>query len=166
MSSSKIIYFYSHHGDLGYLSNFYPCFFKETSSSEYTYNCSEQFFMKKKQELFDSNNKILSQSILSETNPSNIKIYGRKVCNYNDKEWERVRYDIMYTALILKFSQNPNLLKKLLETGSSILVEASPYDGIWGIKQKYFNGITDKDWKGQNLLGKCLMEVRSKLITF
>ena len=45
-------------------------------------------------------------------------------------------------------------------------VEASPSDGIWGIKM----GIKDKgvlderNWKGQNLLGKALTEVRSKLV--
>ena len=65
----------------------------------------------------------------------------------------------------LKFSQNPHLRNYLINTGNRILVEASPYDRIWGI------GISEKDavqetpnnWRGLNLLGFALMEVRDRL---
>lgn len=45
------------------------------------------------------------------------------------------------------------------------LVEASPYDGIWGIKM----GVDDpeirnpKAWKGENLLGEILTKLRDSL---
>ena len=68
----------------------------------------------------------------------------------------------MTLALYAKFSQNPDLKAKLVATGEKVLVEASPNDKIWGI------GLRPNDpnvqdptlWKGENLLGKCLMVVR------
>ena len=56
----------------------------------------------------------------------------------------------------------------LLNTNSRILVEASPVDIIWGI------GLTKEsessknvyDWRGLNLLGFVLMEVRDLLKEF
>lgn len=71
----------------------------------------------------------------------------------------------VYTGNLLKFSQNEELKQKLLDTENKILVEASPYDKIWGIGLS----VSDKDfynpilWKGENLLGKILMKVRNTL---
>ena len=50
----------------------------------------------------------------------------------------------------------------LLNTGTRVLVEASPYDKIWGIglsadQENIENPLT---WNGENLLGFALMEVR------
>lgn len=65
----------------------------------------------------------------------------------------------------LKFSQNEKLKEFLLSTDNKIIVEASPYDAIWGIGMLE----TDRDaqnpllWKGENLLGFALMEVRNEL---
>ncbi|OAQ81364.1 hypothetical protein VFPBJ_03948 [Purpureocillium lilacinum] len=56
-----------------------------------------------------------------------------------------------------------SLREMLLATGEREIVEASPYDSIWGI------GFTERDAEGmrehwgENLLGKALMEVRSEL---
>ena len=64
-----------------------------------------------------------------------------------------------------KFGQNPKLKEFLLSTGDSILVEASPYDKIWGIgldRETALKG-TVGQWKGENLLGCALMEVRDWL---
>ncbi len=64
-----------------------------------------------------------------------------------------------------KFSQNDVLLTYLLSTTPRVLVEASPRDSVWGI------GISERDllasrpseWKGLNLLGFALMDVRERL---
>jgi len=68
-------------------------------------------------------------------------------------------------ANLAKFSQNPQLKAFLLGTGSRILVEASPVDKIWGIGLAQDNPAAEnpKQWKGLNLLGFALMEVRQQL---
>jgi ribA/ribD-fused uncharacterized protein len=53
----------------------------------------------------------------------------------------------------------------LLNTGNGILVEAAPKDFRWGVGLKQNDPrITDpRQWKGTNLLGKALMDVRTGL---
>lgn len=69
----------------------------------------------------------------------------------------------MKTGLIEKFSQNPDLKKALVRTGDAILVEASPFDKIWGIGISAKDAQKNKPWEGENLLGKALMEVRDNI---
>ena len=66
---------------------------------------------------------------------------------------------------ILKFSQNEELCHYLVGTNSKILVEASPYDKVWGIgMRKNAEGVLVPDnWKGQNMLGFALMDTRERL---
>lgn len=54
-------------------------------------------------------------------------------------------------------------MKRLLETSDKTIVEASPYDKIWGIglKKEAAVKIPEAQWPGENLLGKALMVVRS-----
>jgi ribA/ribD-fused uncharacterized protein len=51
----------------------------------------------------------------------------------------------------------------LLETGDRELVEASPFDRIWGIGFGEKNAGAHRHRWGQNLLGKALMSVRERL---
>jgi ribA/ribD-fused uncharacterized protein len=72
--------------------------------------------------------------------------------------------DYVLEGNLAKFTQNPGLQKMLLDTGNKVLVEASPYDTICGIglsEEDARNGVT---WRGQNLLGNMLIEVRSQII--
>ena len=64
-----------------------------------------------------------------------------------------------------KFSQNPELWEVLKATGNRILVEASPRDRIWGIGMGKSNPEAENpfQWKGTNLLGFALTEVRDLL---
>ena len=73
--------------------------------------------------------------------------------------------DIVVEGNKAKFGQNPELKEYLLSTDDAILVEASPYDKIWGIGLDRDTAINGKveDWKGENLLGCALMEVRDYL---
>ena len=64
-----------------------------------------------------------------------------------------------------KFSQNPDIKEFLLSTRDAIIAEASPYDNIWGIgldREQALKG-TVEQWKGENLLGCVLMDVRDWL---
>lgn len=159
---SNMLFFFSPYGKKGYLSNFYPSKFTVECVE---YNCTEQFFMKMKQEFFDPNNKKLAALILSETDPKQIKKYGRMVGNYNDIMWSKTRYNVMCDALKHKFTQNKNLKQLLLDTKNLFIAEASPYDKIWGIglSEDTARSTYCDEWPGSNLLGQALMDTREYL---
>ena len=127
------------------------------------YCCMEQYMMAGKARLF-GDSEILAE-ILSENRPDAIKKLGRRVRNFDSDVWKAHKYDIVVEGNLCKFSQNPGLREFLLSTGNSILVEASPFDCIWGIglKESDPRAQDPLQWKGQNLLGFALTEVRSHL---
>jgi ribA/ribD-fused uncharacterized protein len=162
METDKEIYFYNLQNNFDYMSNFYKTNFLDINCIKYC--CSEQYFMYNKCKTFDPNNNILLESILNEKSASKIKLYGRKVQNYNDIIWKEKRYNIMLEALRLKFNQNEIIKQKLINTQPKILFEASKNDKIWGIGFYAKDAIkVDKNKFGENLLGKALMEIRSEL---
>jgi len=166
METNDKIMFYSHGGTYGYLSNFYQSNFIDDNVE---YNCSEQYFMKKKQELFDPTNISLANNILTNNIPAEIKKFGRQVKNYNENIWNTMRYDIMKNGLRLKFTQNLDIKQKLINTNSKKLFEASPYDRIWGtgynaVDTLHFIEKNEGYKLGTNLLGKALEEIRNELI--
>lgn len=156
------IYFYGQNNVYGFMSNFYRCKFVDNDGI--VYNCTEQYFMYKKCMIFEPDNLELKNSILTETLPSKIKAYGRKVKNYNEVTWNSIREQVMYDANKLKYTQNNNLKDKLLQTGNKNLYEASKSDKIWGIGYSSIDAQNiDKKYYGQNLLGKILMKLRDEL---
>lgn len=128
------------------------------------YCCMEQYMMAEKARLF-KDDEILEQ-ILKSNNPKQIKELGRKIKNFNEDVWKRIRYSIILNGNFAKFLQNEELMEFLLQTKNKVLVEASPYDRIWGIGMSVDNKNINNPllWKGQNLLGFALMEVRDELI--
>ncbi len=82
------------------------------------------------------------------------KRMGRKVNLRSD--WEAVKVDIMEEVVREKFLQNPDLLKKLVDTGDAELVEGNGWhDTFWGVDQN--------TGEGENHLGLILMKLRSEL---
>lgn len=141
-------------------SNFYHCSFEFKGLS---FKSSEQAFMFCKARHFGDTSSITK--ILEATTPKEAKKLGREVNGFDNTEWEKVRYQYMVEVLVAKFEQNDRLKKQLLSTGEKELVEASPYDKQWGIGIHWEDEAAfDKtNWKGLNLLGKALMEVRTTL---
>lgn len=85
-------------------------------------------------------------------NPSKAKALGRKVTLRED--WDEVKTDVMEGIVRNKFTQNPDLGRKLVETGDAYLEEGNWWgDKIWGVC----------DGVGENRLGKILMKVREEL---
>ena len=127
------------------------------------YCCVEQYLMAKKAQLFEDNQAY--NAIMDNDDPKVIKALGRKVKKFNEMVWSEYKYQIALNGNYAKFMQNQKLKEFLLATGDKIIVEASPYDAIWGIKMSQTNkGIQNpNNWKGENLLGFALMEVRSEI---
>ncbi len=116
--------------------------------------------MAEKAALFDDQE--IRAQVLQAPTPNAAKALGRKVRGFNDQRWLQHRYDIVVRANQAKFSQNPELDEFLMRTGSRIIVEASPVDAIWGIglAQDHADVNDPNLWKGLNLLGFALMQVR------
>ena len=123
----------------------------------------EQYMMAEKAKLFNDSETL--NLIMDEIDQKTIKDLGRMVKNFNSNIWDENKYNIVLKGNFAKFSQNNNLKEFLLSTNDSIIVEASPYDKVWGIgmKQDDKNILDVSKWKGENLLGFALMEVRDML---
>lgn len=139
-------------------SNFYRRPFRYKG---YNLQFSEQGFMLEKALLFDPSK---VDAIARATQPDKAKALGREVQNYDDAVWSSVRYDKMVEVLRAKFTE-PFMRDILLRTGDRIIVEASPYDRIWGVGLDVEDAciLDEKNWQGQNLLGEALMDVRAEL---
>lgn len=148
----QVIKFFGTKGPYGCFSNFAAHAFFDSKGVKY--ECSEQYFMKKKQELFDPHNNDIAKAIMCANNPKLIKKLGRKVKNFDAEVWDNNKYEVMMSALLLKFSQNSNICQMLLDTNDAYIEEASPFDYVWG---------TGQNGKGCNLLGQALMETREIL---
>lgn len=140
------------------LSNWYPSNFVDSEKNR-SYVNMEQSMMCGKADLFEPS---MVEVILNTKNPSDIKKKGREIKNFNDKVWNEKCRDIVTKGCYLKFSQNPQLKNYLLSTGNRLIVEASPYDKIWGIGLTAVNAKNVKMdlWPGKNYLGECLMKAR------
>lgn len=105
------------------------------------------------------------RQIMAESDPRKIKALGRKVTPFDGGVWDEVKHTLIVNGNYAKFTQNEELRQFLLATGDSLLVEASPYDTIWGIGLGAENSeIHDPaQWRGDNLLGFALMEVRDEI---
>ncbi|KIX20628.1 hypothetical protein SY27_12050 [Flavobacterium sp. 316] len=127
------------------------------------YKTAEHWMMAKKAELFGDNG-VLEKILLCKS-PAEAKKLGREVRNYDNETWLANRFQIVKEGNFYKFSQDQDLKQFLLSTNERVIVEASPVDPIWGIGM----ASDDKDcnnpekWKGLNLLGFALMEVRDEL---
>ena len=136
---------------------------KQMTIDNITYNCCEQYMMAEKARLFEDD--VTLKKILGAKTPKEQKALGRAVKGFNEKTWKKNRYRIVVEATRAKFTQHEDMKKKLLDTGDAILCEASPIDRIWGIGLKKHDpkAKDPKLWKGLNLLGDALMEVRKEL---
>ena len=164
--ANDFIYFWKHDEDPGKItkqcfSQWYPCSFVVDGIA---YNCAEQYMMAEKALCFGDIE--IWKKIINAREPDKIKKLGREVRNFDAALWDKASEEVVLKGNLHKFGQNKELSDLLLETGRKTLVEASPYDKIWGIGM---NEATAKRygyphvWKGENKLGFILMEVREIL---
>jgi len=140
---SKPILFYGQHLEYPEFSNFYPA---SMTIRGKTYRTVEHWFQASKTKETRAHEKIRTASTAAQA-----KRLGRAVQLRPD--WEKVKMEVMRRGLEAKFTQHGGLKQLLLETGDRAIHEASPSDAIWG----WMGG------QGQDLLGKLLMETRTKI---
>ena len=155
-----LITFHHEYDRDGYLSNWYDAPFR---FRRITFPTVDHWMMWQKARVFGDWE--MRDEIAGERDLDIVRKLGRQVRSFDDKTWGEVRVPIMRYGLRLKFSQNKRLMNDLLSTGTAVLAEAAPNDMVWGI------GFGTKDprskkpdeWRGRNLLGITLMELRSDL---
>src|SRR5687767_10270626 len=113
-----------------------------------TFTCAEQFMMHGKALLFRDAE--IAAQILAAASPKEHKALGRKVRGFDDRLWKQEREVIVAAGSRAKFTQNPAMLRALLDTAPTLLVEASPFDRIWGVGLGADNPRIDDpaNWRG------------------
>lgn len=140
------------------------------------WNNTEEAFMAAKARFFgdEETHALIVAHAAARKHPREVKELGRLVKGYDNATWDCVREGFMAHVNLMKYRQNPDLAAQLKATGDRVLVEASPVDGIWGVKldieaaaafaaNSSFIGASITNWPGRNLLGKALMTVRGLL---
>lgn len=155
--TDKFVFFW---GSKDVFSNFYYFPFKHQGI---LFKWSEQAIMYRKAKLFGADK--IAEQILKAQTPKQCKDLGRsRQIPFDNDIWENNREIIYEQVLIDKFN-NDKLRLQLVNTMGKTLVEASPYDKIWGIglSEDHPHAEDPSKWKGLNLLGKVLMVVRDKV---
>lgn len=143
-----------------FLSQWHPARFTVDGNA---YNCAEQYMMHQKAILFGDEE--MAAKILSVDKPHEQKLIGQYVKGFISDVWDAHKMDIVRRGNYAKFSQNAGLRKKLLATGDLVLAEANAKDIVWGIglSEDDPNVQRPENWRGENLLGEILMDVRDTL---
>ncbi|NKY58523.1 NADAR family protein [Nocardia flavorosea] len=149
-------------GEIGasYLSQWWPVQF---TVDGVVFATAEHYMMWRKALLFDDYD--IAEKIVAAAHPGAAKKLGRSIRGFADETWAEHRFGIVVSGNLAKFGQHEQLCRFLLNTGSRVLVEASPVDRIWGVGMTADDPRIENpaDWQGLNLLGFALMETREKL---
>lgn len=174
-NGTNTIYFYSHKGEYGFLSNFYPAPITicgvEWPTSEHFFQAAKFFYKSPTHqnhrdicELYynntahSGNSRIFTEyieKIRTDPSPANAKKYGGIRTIPIDPRWEDIKDRIMTLAVTTKFEHHRDLADKIISTYPSPLVEHTVRDRYWA---------DGGDGSGKNMLGQILMDVRSRLI--
>ena len=131
-------------GEYDYLSNRFGCQF---TWQELTYSSAEAAFQSSKC------TDMTAREAFCKYSPDKAAMKGGNIVPPSG--WENERLGIMESVLTAKFEQNPSLMKKLTETGNTLLINGNN-------KKDTFWGIDLYSWQGENHLGKILMRIRDK----
>ncbi|KAF5656956.1 hypothetical protein FHETE_10708 [Fusarium heterosporum] len=161
--------------EVGYLSQWYYCPFRDDQGTK-TYKTAEHYMMHQKALLFNDPDTAIQ--ILKTASPRKVKSLGRQVKNFDEETWLKHRCAVARRGNMLKFTRaiteegfkkgtpsgnvaadklirpiEGSLKDMLLSTGDRDLVEASPFDRIWGIGFRAADAEMARDAWGENLLG-------------
>ncbi|KXX67044.1 NADAR family protein [Flammeovirga sp. SJP92] len=140
------IKFYSENAKWGEFSNF--ALFSVKIKGK-LWSTSEHYFQAQKFE-----DKAYQEKIRKSASPMKAAELGRSRKVRIKKNWDNMKDNVMYEAVLEKFSQHYELKELLLSTNDALLIEHTENDAYWG---------DAGDGSGKNRLGKILMKVREKL---
>ncbi len=158
----KFTLFWGHErGNWRCFSQWFPC---EFTLNNITFNCAEQAMMYCKAQLFHDDE--ILEKVMETDNPSRQKRLGRKVKGFNNEKWKQVARRAVYINNLAKFTQNPKCLDVLFQAVGTTIVEASPYDPLWGIKlgPNEPNALIREKWQGHNWLGEVLTALMNNIL--
>jgi ribA/ribD-fused uncharacterized protein len=130
-------------GEYRWLSNYFPCSIEWESR---VYGSTEAAYHSGKYPAAE-------RDVFTRLDPDHAKKFAH-VKPYDTAAWKARKLRTMREVTWAKFSQHPELAKKLLATGDRYLEETNWWsDKFWGV----FHG------EGQNFFGKILMDTRARL---
>lgn len=143
---SEKIFFHNINRPYGYLSNFsnHPIYCKGK-----IWNTVEHFYQAQKFKEPE-----LKEEIRLAPTPMKAKMIAHANKELMMENWDELKNKVMYDGLYAKFTQHPDIQKKLTETDDKILCEHTSTDSYWG---------DGGDGTGKNILGELLMDIREKL---
>ena len=137
------------------------------------YVTAEQYMMSEKALLF--NDLEMYQKIMAEPDPKLCKDMGKKVKGFEQKKWDEAFPEILFHGNLGKLQSDIAIVDALLNTENAVLIEASPFDDIYGAgieKKNLLNEdgtlkVLPQNWhkkgsvkQAENHLGFILMGIR------
>lgn len=148
----ELIAFYGHKRQWGQFSNFYEA---EIVVNDKKYPTTEHYFQAGK---YAGKDDEYAETIRAASSGAESAALGRDKSKPIRGDWEAIKNEIMYRALVAKFTQHVDLRQVLLSTGDQLLVEHTKNDKCWG------DGVDgDTIGDGDNRLGQLLMRVRGEI---
>lgn len=145
----RTIEFYDKHSDYYKFTNFYQG--ERIELDDISWKTAEHYFQAQK---FGADFAYLIGKVWDQDTAREAYEVAKSNRAHWRPDWQKVKLNVMRKVLAAKFRQDEDLRKTLCGTGNAQLVEASPTDAYWGY---------GADGKGENMLGKLLMELRTEL---
>ena len=143
----------------GIYNNSHPC---EINYAGMKFTSAEDMFLFMKSIYFHRED--LLYKLFKSSSAEGSKSVFEELKQLTNSNWEDIRHSFMRMVIYTKFMSDPKLKEDMLSDKyeGKHFVYADPFDTIWGI------GLSEADqrvedrscWKGKNLLGKALDEVR------
>jgi N-glycosidase YbiA len=148
LKANGTIAFYGSRAAYSEFSNFYEA---EIEVDGVIWPSSEHYFQAMK---FQGTDPVQFEAIRNAASPALAAQLGRDRNKVLRLDWEQVKDQVMYRALVAKFTQYDHLKAVLLSTGDASLVEHTERDRYWG---------DGEDGSGRAMLGKLLVKIRERL---
>ena len=159
-SNEQWLIFGGQHSVFNFMSNYFPA---EITYDDVVHSSSEQAYQYAKASRYKDS--VAMQKILHSRNPAEAKQLGYRVKNFDLRDWKSVSENIMKDILRVKFREGSDLAGKLLNTSGKSLAEAGKSKTFAiGMSLNNKNIFDINKWpKNSNVLGKCLMTIRTEL---